>query len=715
MSIFGISENDFLDINKVKIIDGIAGAGKSSLIDNFFKSYDIPYMRCTSTNALRRDAEERYGIKCDTIAGGLFTTEDCKFFNSEKSPDVFTVVIDEILQTSRKTIDWIKHHIGEYNIIITTDTCQMLSQDKGYTFLEEFLEYAHSDDCIYVKLNETKRARDEETKKLYNKLYELVNGEYTVFSDVKNLFLSKKFDEVVYSENDVYICHTKEIEDNIYKRWKLESRYDLPLIPKGNIARKTPKDITRYPICSQIKSERHKSIAAYLQLKNIATPTRYQGSEVTENQTLYYIIEKNSVISNRELYTVLTRCYHMSSLVIVYIDIKRNHKIDTFNGYPVTKYILYEVKTEAELNSIKDGLFNNYLYFTNMINDKNKMRDIREGVYHPAYFKYNGEMVSAEKLYQEVNNETHEYSLKIPKFTARSLIEKESYFDYTFMDEVYRILDDHGIEGISYCHYNNLTKKDKYRYDLDLFSAYPSTLKFKRLPIDGKIYYEYNKNKMNFFLYKGNEFTKNCIITDSVADMISDDEKEYLFSTDFIVGSKMGNYLWEKAHKSVEDKEAVGRVHYGVWQKDFLEDYTQKIKTKVLNDETKQMEDGYRKAGYYVRVESHNHELIMVAICCEMISIIIEMLGVCSGYICVDALHFNDEKNFDKLKNFMKKEYPDLDYRIEDKQDGKKIIYKSYEDLQTKADIKREQARERKRRQRQREKEELKRLREQNN
>ena len=53
---------------------------------------------------------------------------------------------------------------------------------------------------------------------------------------------------------------------------------------------------------------------------------------------------------------------------------------------------------------------------------------------------------------------------------------------------------------------------------------------------------------------------------------------------------------------------------------------------------------------------------------------------------------------------FMKENFPNLDYRIEDKEDGK-ILYKSYEDLQTKADIKREQARLRKQRQRARERE----------
>lgn len=127
--IFNISDEDFLDKTKVKIIDGKAGAGKSSKIDAYLKEKNIPYARYTSTNALKRDAQKRYeGTECDTIAGGLFTTEDGHFYCEMKSPDVHTVVIDEILQTSERVIDWIKENRGIYNIIVTTDTRQMLAK-----------------------------------------------------------------------------------------------------------------------------------------------------------------------------------------------------------------------------------------------------------------------------------------------------------------------------------------------------------------------------------------------------------------------------------------------------------------------------------------------------------------------------------------------------------------------------------------------------------
>ena len=59
LNFFGISENDMLDSNKVKVICGIAGSAKSSNIDRFFRDCSIDYGRYTSTNKLKRDARDR--------------------------------------------------------------------------------------------------------------------------------------------------------------------------------------------------------------------------------------------------------------------------------------------------------------------------------------------------------------------------------------------------------------------------------------------------------------------------------------------------------------------------------------------------------------------------------------------------------------------------------------------------------------------------------
>lgn len=127
--IFSFTEEDFLDPKLVKVVYGVAGRGKSSIINDFFKSRNIPYLWTTSTNKLKRDAIERYGCKASTVCSALFTNQDGRFYQDEKDPECHTIIIDEILQTHPKVLDWIKHHKGKYNIIVLTDIKQMLTKE----------------------------------------------------------------------------------------------------------------------------------------------------------------------------------------------------------------------------------------------------------------------------------------------------------------------------------------------------------------------------------------------------------------------------------------------------------------------------------------------------------------------------------------------------------------------------------------------------------
>ncbi len=129
--IFSFTEADFLDPNKVKVVYGVAGRGKSSVINDFFTSRNIPFLWTTSTNKLKRDAQERYGCEASTVCSALFTSENGLFYLEEKDPEIKTIIIDEILQTSPKVLDWIRHHVGRYNIIVCTDTHQMLAREDG--------------------------------------------------------------------------------------------------------------------------------------------------------------------------------------------------------------------------------------------------------------------------------------------------------------------------------------------------------------------------------------------------------------------------------------------------------------------------------------------------------------------------------------------------------------------------------------------------------
>lgn len=126
--IFSFTEKQFLDPNLVKVVYGVAGRGKSSIINDFFRSHNIPYLWTTSTNKLKRDAIERYGCEASTVCSALFTSENGQFYLEEKEPECKTIIIDEILQTSPKVLEWVRHHAGKYNIIILTDMKQMLNE-----------------------------------------------------------------------------------------------------------------------------------------------------------------------------------------------------------------------------------------------------------------------------------------------------------------------------------------------------------------------------------------------------------------------------------------------------------------------------------------------------------------------------------------------------------------------------------------------------------
>lgn len=126
--IFSFTEEQFLDPNLVKVVYGVAGRGKSSIINDFFRSHNIPYLWTTSTNKLKRDAIERYGCEASTVCSALFTSENGQFYMEEKDPDCKTIIIDEILQTSPKVLKWIENHVGRYNIIVLTDMKQMLNE-----------------------------------------------------------------------------------------------------------------------------------------------------------------------------------------------------------------------------------------------------------------------------------------------------------------------------------------------------------------------------------------------------------------------------------------------------------------------------------------------------------------------------------------------------------------------------------------------------------
>ena len=205
-------------------------------------------------------------------------------------------------------------------------------------FIDKFMDFL---DKPYVKKDEgkeTKRARDAETKAKIEELYEKSSDAFGQFErDMESgRFNMISYDEMPFSTNDIYITHLNVTEDFLYrdKSFSTGSFNEDELIPKGRIASRPPKDYTKYPILSQLQAQKMDS-RAYYQLANVGTCTRYQGSECRTDQKLYYIITADSKITDREWYTVVSRCWSLDSIVIVLAHRQTQEKITTFAGKKV--------------------------------------------------------------------------------------------------------------------------------------------------------------------------------------------------------------------------------------------------------------------------------------------------------------------------------------------------------------------------------------------
>lgn len=216
-------------------------------------------------------------------------------------------------------------------------------------FIDKFMDFL---DKPYVKKDEgkeTKRARDPETKAKIEELYEKSSDAFGQFErDMESgRFNMISYDEMPFSTNDIYITHLNVTEDFLYrdKSFSTGSFNEDELIPKGRIASRPPKDYTKYPILSQLQAQKMDS-RSYYQLSNVGTATRYQGSECRSDQKLYYIITADSKITDREWYTVVSRCWSLDSIVIVLAQRKTQEKITTFAGKKVKATLILAVFTK---------------------------------------------------------------------------------------------------------------------------------------------------------------------------------------------------------------------------------------------------------------------------------------------------------------------------------------------------------------------------------
>lgn len=683
---FNISDTDFLNPNKVKIIDSIAGAGKSTKTHEFFRQHNIDYLRLTSTNALKRDAEQRFGIECKTIASGLFTNEFMHYYKDFKDVEYKHIVIDEILQADPKALDYVIENRGKYNFIITTDSHQMLTPQQEAAMMEKFRLLCEDPDNIYVNITDTLRTSDTRTKELYENLYALATDSFNFTTDsIVSMF--KTVDEVPYNSEDVFITHTKELEDRIYIKNELQNRYELELVPKGYLASKNNTDYSKYPILSQEQANTLRS-SAYLQVANIATPTRYQGSEVEVNQKLYYFVNPKSIIQARELYTVVTRCKNIDSLNIVVVEKDEDDMLTELCKKPIKREIYYTAEmianktravTTPEIRKILKGAkeYEDAVYNEDFIYDVNtNIAYINLAFLKKQGLAFPNQLVSAKELKRIlVTKGSNER-----KTSLIGLVKRDGALNYSYVEEMYKILNEKGIDCICGAHVMGEQNKSSH-YQCDLTSAYPHIFKYAKLPVNGPLSTVYDKSLLNFYIYRGSYLTPNSIVKEGVKLYFEqkgyEGEFEYVFSTPWQQGSYIGQWLYNKVFDTQESKASIKGAHYGIFQKKYFE----------LSP----------KRDCYIRRFEQKYEILMASVLSDLVLNMLRLRDNIGGNdIVTDAVYFElDGRTPEDIAKIITNSLDSYFHWKWYNNNDKGNIYTNYEPIPTKAQKKADKERER--------------------
>lgn len=673
--ILGISETDMLDNSKVKIIDGIAGCGKSQALDEFFKQNNIKYLRLTSTNTLKKDAEARFGGTVKTICAGIFDNTD-GFRTAEKEIDFNTVVLDEILQDGWQALRWVQSHAGTgINIILTTDSRQMLAPESERYVIEVFEELKKASYTVYSVIDKTLRGVNQETRDEVTKLYKM-NGcckGSSIMKEYKTINLA----DLDYNVNDVCLTHTLEIEHYLYKNLDFTG---CELVGKGQQSGKEPVP-GKYPLYDEMTAKA-KHVVSYYQNKLVATPTRYQGSEVQPGQRGFYFIESSSIVSMRELYTVVSRFKDINSLTIVNCDgFGKTKELVNFRGMRVKEMrpcilnnfdgTMHVVKTNEIIDVISKNQNTQYYHSLDvvysLVDDKLYAQYVNANnlktMYNTHYIDENG------LLYIELN----EKNKKKYKSLASTLAKKTPSIQYDFMPDVYEIVGD--IFKAPMLSNKGYGWKEDYERQADIFSAYGTIIKNSKMPTTKCLYKQYDKDKLNWYISNNEQLSgRNNLITEDLAKCLDFVDCRYVFTTDYQISNEVGEYVYNQARKSKEDKKATSKMHWGYYEKHYIDmNYTgHKNKEEYVIDKVPCLN------------KNNINELFMCAVKSALASIMYKAReSVGGGYVVTDAIYYN----CDKLP-----EFPDwVWFRVsQGKVQGEyeNIEYQNYEDLKTKQQLK---------------------------
>lgn len=661
---------DNLAKQRITVIEGIAGSAKTSTVVKVLQDAGVDYMHTTSTNKLKRDIEKRFNHPAKTVASALFRTEDGCFYRSERRIEEQYVIIDEILQTDPRIYSWIYNN-KDNHIIICTDSKQMLSPISGEKMLYGLQKVENVEKSLY--LYKTYRPVNSRTEELYNYLYNVPSDSYDVFSKLKRLFGTINYNpDTAYSSDNVYLCHTNTIEKMLYKNWDLYNDYNNEnILPKGTLANRFNGTIRKtHPILPQKDIGRCEN---YYQIGNIGSVVRYQGSEVDPGHTLYFLVNEHSRVSNRELYTMVTRAkdYHDIKIVIVPEEPKVSITLDTFCGLEVRepRFLKADISEEQiPAKEIDDIL--------NKANLEDQEENSRLKVLYNCIVNKDGKILKASDI-KQIKSE-------IPGIIKYLKKEPQAVFERT--DAVYYGIEQLnkkglGIEGIRTLRSYNpgiQKRRDMFKYEIDLYSAYPAIWKRYKI-LDGSTFSLDDNGEIKLYVLTTPESgIYGDIVTEEFLQYMNENgenlKADFLGSCDILRSDTIGDKLNDLAYKDIESKAKLKKMYYGYMQKPYLEYCT----VKNENDE---------KEKVFLRIANREYEMQMAYIQSQlaltMAKIRKVVAGDChNGYSVVDALFFNDytEDMIKQLENVV----PGYDYRIK-KHDWRnkkeEIIYQTYKDL----------------------------------
>lgn len=673
--LLGIDEKDWLDSTKINVISGEAGTGKSTQTHNFYESHGMSISWDTSSHQLKRAAEEKFGHKCYTAAAGIAKTVNGKFFAELQKPNTDVVVIDEVLQLNfQRVVDFCNEFVGQIKIVLLTDVHQMLAPDAESTSIEMFNEFIKQDNVIFSEVTGTKRAWDQDTIDTYDYYYNLDSDVPITVKMLTSKYPTIRYEDMEYTQNATYITHSNAIEDMLYLDKSLCTLWEdenVKLIPKGGIASQDNPKRDKHPILSQIGVKKNPKFndRGYFQVANIATPTRMQGSEVEPGNKLYYMITEKSCISAREFYTVVTRLHYVKDLVIVICDnVEEVEPLITFKGLPVKKEIYLHVDYEFDESGTK------YLSQKDMREYIQNNYPDSDTVYYNKHIIYSNEYGDKTRLIAMMDKgyEPFDPGQRRHGVTELSLIRREGTLQYSYMPEIYRILEKIGLEGINTASVLKANVSKKLHYNFDFTGAFPTFLKYCEVPIDGYISYKRSDNMINWYLYEGDFLTNHCFIKQNLADEIvrrNAGKVTYMFSTPKQTGCIAGEESYKKYHKSVEDKkEAKNELLWGALRWNYVE----------LSEE----------GDCYLLREDHKYEMLMASIYSDQAYYVLKISDAVNGsYIKVDAVFVDYKPTKDDFEKALSVLPEGFELKLVDDNNDKEVIFTNSKPLPTKKEL----------------------------